>query len=272
VDTARRFRSTRSMPLMRNKNQLVDYLHKEYYLANDQLYRVRDGLKLAPVSNGKKRRKLQRRLARFKTINQYVTRKDRLYSSTLPVEELPPTFPLRAASGPPTKELSARAATDSVLNRIRRQDLTPPEQFQLARRNAFDGRYGIARTVARRLLENRPDYHDVRLLLGRTYAWSQSFGRARRAFREVLRRDSTYRDAYSALADAELWAARPETALQVTREGLTHHPDWPGLLVKKAQALLAMGRAAEARTVVSELKRVDPDNTALPTLKERSSP
>lgn len=29
IDTTRRFRNTRSMPLMRNKNQLVDYLHKE---------------------------------------------------------------------------------------------------------------------------------------------------------------------------------------------------------------------------------------------------
>ena len=271
IDTTRRFRSTRSMPLMRNKNQLVDYLHKGYYLANDQLYRVQEDLRLAPVSNAKKQRALRGRLSRFKTINQYVTQEDRLYSPTVSLEELPSTTPLRAA----TSALPAGptpTAIDSVLSAIRRQDLTPPEQFQMARQKAFDGQYELARAVAKRLLEDHPDYHDVRLLLGRTYAWSRAFDRARRAFREVLRRDSTYHDAYNALADTELWAARPETALEVTSEGLTHHPDRPGILAKKAKALLALQRTAEAKTVVSKLERVAPHNDALPTLTERLNP
>lgn len=268
IDTTRRFRSTRSVPLMRNKNQLVDYLHKRYYLANDQLYRLQDGLQLAPVSDLKRRQELQRRLARFKTINQYVTQEDRLYSSTVSLEELPATTPLRAAADVPP-DGSTQPSADSVLAGIRRQALTPPEQFQLARQKAFDGQHEVARAVAKRLLENHPDYHDVRLLLGRTYAWNRAFDRARRAFREVLRRDSTYYDAYNALADTELWAARPETALQVISEGLTHHPDRPGFLAKKAKALLAMKRTTEAKTVVSRLERVDPDNADLPTLKER---
>jgi tetratricopeptide (TPR) repeat protein len=271
IDTTRRFRSTRSMPLMRNKNQLVDYLHRGYYLAEDQLYRVQEGLRLAPVSDVKKRRELRRRLARFKTINQYVTKEDRLYSSTVSIEELPSTTPLRAAAGAPP-DGSTRTAVDSVLSAIRRHDLTPPEQFQMARQQAFDGQYELARAVAKRLLEDYPDYHDVRLLLGRTYAWSRAFDRARRAFREVLRRDSTYYDAYNALADTELWAERPETALQVISEGLTHHPDRPDFLVKKAKALLALERTAEAKIVVSRLERVDPHNAALSTLTERLNP
>ena len=271
IDTTRRFRSTRSMPLMRNKNQLVDYLHKGYYLANDQLYRVQEDLRLAPVSDAKKQRELRGRLSRFKTINQYVTQDDRLYSRTVSPEELPSTTPLRAAASAPP-DGSTPAAVDSVLSEIRRQDLTPPEQFQMARQKAFDGQYELARAVAKRLLEDHPDYHDVRLLLGRTYAWSRAFDRARRAFREVLRRDSTYYDAYNALADTELWAARPETALQVTSEGLTHHPDRPDILAKKAKALLALQRTAEAKTVVSKLEQVDPHNDALSTLTERLNP
>ena len=205
------------MPLMRNKNQLVDYLHKGYYLANDQLYRVQEDLRLAPVSDAKKQRELRGRLSRFKTINQYVTQDDRLYSCTVSPEELPSTTPLRAAASAPP-DGSTPAAVDSVLSEIRRQDLTPPEQFQMARQKAFDGQYELARAVAKRLLEDHPDYHDVRLLLGRPYASSRPLYRARRAFLEVLRSDSTYYAPYNALADTDLWAARPQTPPVAPRE------------------------------------------------------
>jgi lipoteichoic acid synthase len=271
IDTTRRFRNVRSTPLMRNKNQLIDYLHKEYYLAGDQLYRVQDGLGLAPVTNAEKRRELQRRLDRFNTVNQYVTQQDRLYSPDVPVELIPSTTPFRTASAAPLGETS-RSAIDSVLREIERQALPPPDQFQLARQKAFDGQYEIARAIAERLLDSYPDYHGVRLLLGRTYAWSRDFERARRAFREVMRRDSTYADAYEALSDAERWADRPKAALQVINEGLTHHPERPAFLVKKAKVLLALGHPSEAKAVVSTLEQVDPANAALPSLKEQLTP
>jgi Flp pilus assembly protein TadD len=81
-----------------------------------------------------------------------------------------------------------------------------------------------------------------------------------------------YYDAYNALADTELWAARPETALEVISEGLMHHPDRPDILAKKAKALLALERTAEAKAVVSKLERVAPRNDALPTLIKRLNP
>jgi len=271
IDTTRRFRSTRSIPLMRNKNQLVDYLHKEHYLAGDQLYRLGDGLRLAPVTDAEKQRELQRRLDRFKTINRYVTQEDQLYSPTVPSKSLPSTIPLRAASTAPPDE-PARTSVDAAVARIEQNDLSPPDQFQMARQHAFDGRYNVARAIAKQLLQTHPDYHDVRLLLGRTHAWSNDFDRARRAFHEVLRRDSSYADAYNALADTELWAERPEMALKAASQGLKYHPDRPDFLVKKAKALLALVRTEAAQAVVSDLERTDPDNPALSTLKERLNP
>lgn len=276
VDTTRQFRSARSMPLMRNKNQMVDYLHKRHYLADGQLYRLQEGLRLAPVSDQPKREKLQARLARFKTINQYVTSEDRLYSPSVPLETLPPTTPLRAASTSPAREISpgvaARAKIDSVLAEIDRQDLTPSAQFQMARSRAFDGDYGVARAIAERLLDQTPGYHDVRLLVGRTYAWEGNYDQAREAFQEVLRRDPSYYDTYNALADTELWAGRPEVALEVLEKGLARHPGRPSYLVKKAEALLALNRTESARATVDALRQADPDNDALSTLNSRLKP
>lgn len=276
IDTTRQFRSVNSMPLMRNKNQMVDYLHNEYYLADGKLYRLQNGLRLVPVSDKTKQRELQERLARFKTINQYTSSKDRLYSTSVPIEKLPPTTPLRAASAVPARkgssEKTVQATIDSILAEIDRQDPTTSGQFQMARQQAFDGNYKVARAIAKRLLSQSPDYHDVSLLLGRTHAWEGNYDQARQAFQEVMRRDPDYYDTYNALADTELWAGRPEVALKIVNKGLTRHPKRPGYLVKKAEMLSALGRTEKARAAVATLEEVDPDNDALSTLKDRFKP
>lgn len=269
IDTTRQFRNVHSMPLMRNKNQLIDYVHRSHYLAGDQLYRLKPGMELAPIEAPDTRQTLQRRMTRFKTINTYVTREDRLYDPEVPLADLPPTTPFRAASAPPAPG-SNRQTVDSVLARIETDGLNTSEQFQLARQTAFEGEYDVARAIARKLLADNPGFHDVRTLLGRTYSWTRQFDRARTAFRDVIRRDSTYPDAYNALADAELWAGRPDEALAVVNDGLKQYPERPSFLAKKAKALLSLGRTAEAARVVAALERVAPDHPDLPDLKEQT--
>ena len=265
LDTTRQFRSTRSMPLMRNKNQLIDYLHQDYYLAGDQLYRLTESMGLTPVDQPETKRTLEGRLARFKRINEYVTQQNRLYSPDVPLADLPTTPPLQSTDSTSAPD----EAADAVLARIEEQDLGPDAQFQLARKKAFAGQYDIARAIVRPLLEAHPNYHDARLLLGRTYSWTHQFETAREHFRTVLARDETYLDAYSALADAERWAERPRAALDVLNAGLQHHPQAPSLLTTKAEILLTLDRAADARTVVQKLEQVAPDSEALPSLQQR---
>ncbi len=264
LDTTRQFRSTHAMPLMRNKNQLIDYLHRDYYLSGDQLYRLTESMGLTPVDQPDTRRTLEGRLARFKQVNRYVTQEDKLFDPDVPLADLPTAPPLQ-----PADSGAVRPDAEAVLARIEEQAMAPDEQFQLARQNAFAGNYAVARAIARRVLDAHPEYHDVRLLLGRTYAWTHQFETARAHFRAVLDREETYLDAYNALADAERWAERPRTALQVLDTGLQHHPEAPSLLTKKAEVLLTLDRTADARPVVRRLEQVAPGSDALSTLKER---
>ena len=267
IDTARQFRNAHSMPLMRNKNQLIDYLHGDTYLAGDQVYRLGPGMTLAPQDRPDRRTDLQRRLARFKRTNQYVTQNDKLFRPDVPLSALPPTTPFRAASqAPPRPPRSGRA--DSILADIDRRGLNTSEQFQAARQQAFDGEYQAARAIARRLLAENPDFHDVRTLLGRTYSWSRQFEAARGHFEAVLRRDSSYVDAYNALGDTELWAGRPEAALEVVNAGLSAHPDHPDLLARKVRVLAALGRPTDAAAALSTLRQVAPDHDQLDALKQ----
>jgi len=137
---------------------------------------------------------------------------------------------------------------------------------------AFDGEYGGARIIARRLLDQNPDFHDVRTLLGRTYSWSRQFVSARGHFEEVLRRDSSYVDAYAALADTELWAGRSGAALDILNEGLSVHPDHPALLARKVRVLRALDRRAEAAATLSVLEAVAPDHDQLNVLTQSLDP
>ncbi len=98
IDTTRRFRNVHSMALMRNKNELIDYLHRDYYLADEQLYRLTDGMALTPVANPEKQAELEQRMAHFGQVNQYVTQQNKLYSPEVQLSQLPPTTPFRAAS------------------------------------------------------------------------------------------------------------------------------------------------------------------------------
>ncbi len=51
LDTVRQFRDVHSYPLMRNKNELLDYLYHDYFLSDKILYRIDENLNLIPSNN-----------------------------------------------------------------------------------------------------------------------------------------------------------------------------------------------------------------------------
>jgi uncharacterized sulfatase len=48
LDTTRQFRNIHSYPLMRNKNELLDYLYNDYFLSDKTLCRIDEKLNLIP--------------------------------------------------------------------------------------------------------------------------------------------------------------------------------------------------------------------------------
>ena len=51
LDTTRQFGNIHSYPLMRNKNELMDYLYQEYFLSDKTLFRIDESLDLIPVED-----------------------------------------------------------------------------------------------------------------------------------------------------------------------------------------------------------------------------
>lgn len=78
MDTSQVFQSNIAMPLMRNKNQLLDYIHGEYFLSQDQLFLVTDGLNIDPISDTQNLNRMVGEFEEFKNKNNYVIQTKKL--------------------------------------------------------------------------------------------------------------------------------------------------------------------------------------------------
>lgn len=78
LDTARTFQSLIAMPLMRNKNQLMDYIHGEFFLSDGQVFLVSDGLNIDPIEDPNTLNRLTGEFEEFKNKNSYMVQTRKL--------------------------------------------------------------------------------------------------------------------------------------------------------------------------------------------------
>jgi len=255
MDTTKPFQSTQSVPFMRNKNRISDYLDGRYYLFGDELYSLNETLSLRRSNNSEKKEELRKKLNKFKSINNFVVQNNRLY-------------PTQNQKANPSEKYAFLSEYDTLFAKLDSLQLTIDEQFEEARQRAFDGDYEVARVIARRILLRAPEYHDVQILIGRTNAWEGNYEQAEMHFRKVLEEDATYKDTYNAYVDNEIWQGDYETALQVIEQGLEHHPQSKSFLARKIKIFGYLDKRNEAQEIYDELKMLDADYKELPNLKK----
>ncbi len=78
LDTAVTFQSRIAMPLMRNKNQLLDYIHGEFFLSDGQLFIVSDGLNIDPIVDPQNLNRMVGEFEEFKNRNNYLNQTKKL--------------------------------------------------------------------------------------------------------------------------------------------------------------------------------------------------
>ena len=227
LDTARAFRNTHAIPLMRTKGQIDEYVDGEFFLSGDQLFRLTDGFDLPQVNDAKTFRALHSKLVRAIEVGRYVTSRDRLYPATVA----------------DSAERRLRLQEDSAMTKLTIAGKTPDELFALARSRALAGDYETARIICLKLLRDIPNFHDARALLGRTYAWQRRFDEARPILAELVRRAPDYPDGYVASMDVEIWSGHGEVALSIARNALSRFPGNADLLAGQARARALITRS-----------------------------
>lgn len=132
--------------------------------------------------------------------------------------------------------------------------------FKVAREKGFNGKRAEARALCQQALLKSPDYHEIRVFLGRLYLWDDQYDSARYYFQETIRRDAKNIDAYSAWCDAELWSDNYERALELSNQALLIDSNEAEILLKKAKALNNLNRYEEAFEAVNKILKLDHKN------------
>jgi YaiO family outer membrane protein len=131
--------------------------------------------------------------------------------------------------------------------------------FTEARALAKEGDRAGARALCLAILEQSPDRHEVRIYLGRLYAWDKRYPEARSELEKVLTDRPGHLDASLALADVERWSDRPAEMLEVVAAALEAHPEEAELWLQRARALSKLDRVQDAFEAASRAESLDPE-------------
>jgi YaiO family outer membrane protein len=153
----------------------------------------------------------------------------------------------------------------------RAQDTSSADGLLLCARNAafHEKDYGLAKAYLYKAIRISGDYADVRIFLGRIYAWEHVYDSARYYFEYALRLDPGYEDAAVAYADLEYWNNHNDLALRACRKGLTFHPRSEELLLRESRIYLAMKKFRAADSAAQQVLHIDKENTAARSIENR---
>ena len=83
LDTTATFRSKHAYPMMRNKNELVDYLAGDKFITMNNAYTINKAFEMNINNNANVTKELTNRLLRFKQMNSLVCKKNKLIPDSI---------------------------------------------------------------------------------------------------------------------------------------------------------------------------------------------
>lgn len=104
LDTGSGFRNDRDIPLKHAKTILADFVSGPWFISHDQLYRLEDGMRIAPIEDEAAKSQVLGRFKRYLQANEHFARTLKLSpEADAPklVAYAPPTLPHRVPTPPP---------------------------------------------------------------------------------------------------------------------------------------------------------------------------
>lgn len=197
LDTHKDFRSTKDIPLMRNKNELKEYISGEKFYSDGTVYKISSDMKLSNSLSGSG---IEKKLQAFKSMNAYVTTNDKIIPDSMAI------FTVK-------KERFTDAEMVWFNSLYNGQNFD--RYYMIARELAFEKDYEKSLLLSRYILSESPSHIDTKILTGRVHAWQRNRDKAIEILKDCIRMNPNYIDSYAALFDVYFWADRHQEALDL---------------------------------------------------------
>ena len=243
LDTVREFRNVHSIPLMRYKGSINDYIYKDYFYSDGIMLKIDENFNLSETDNDMTET-VSSSFLDFKKLNAYLTTKNKITNAASSFKK--PTYTFTAEEFSTIKKLT--------------KGLDPDHIFFLAKDLAFKKERKKARLLCNYILNDLPNYGDVRTLKGRTLAWDGDYKNAEKELLEVISRTPFYGDSYLALMDVYWWSDQNKKAVVTGKKALGNQINDAELCYKLAQAYNRTQNFKDSNRMMDSLLTLYPEN------------
>jgi len=244
LDTVRQFRNIHTIPLMRYKGSVNDYVYKNYFYSDGNLFEINADFNRIETNDSDMLKTITASLNDFKKLNAYLTTKNKITATTSKFNK--PEFDF-------TNE-------ETLYIKNVTKNMVPDQIFLLARELAFNKEYKKSRLLCNYILNKIPNYGDVRTLKGRTLAWEGDYRNAEIELLEVINKTPFYEDGYVALMDIYFWSDQNNKAVKIGKKALANKIPNREIGFKLARSYQKISNSIESRKTIDSLLKIYPNS------------
>ncbi|MDO6517901.1 sulfatase-like hydrolase/transferase [Zobellia uliginosa] len=197
LDMSEEFRSKKQIPLMRNKNELKEFVDGKKLYSDGSIYELDENMDLGSAFGGSKS---EAKLKAFKSMNAYVTNNDKIIPDSLAI------FSVK-------KEKFTDSEIIWINSVYNGQNFD--KVYMIARELAFEREYEKSLLLSRYILSEAPSHIDTKILTGRVNVWMGNYDKSIEILKDCIKMNPNYIDSYSALFDVYFWSERSKEAMEL---------------------------------------------------------
>ncbi len=253
LDTVKSFRNIHTIPIMQNKGVINELIYKNYLYSNGDLFKINQEFETTKISDSYLLKTIEDTLFEAKKLNIYLTQKNKIIPKSLLIYSKA-SFEFSKEELAQIKKLTKGLTNDQI--------------FFKARDLAFNHQRNEARLLCNYILNDIPNYADVRTLKGRTLAWDKEYKKAETEFLEVIKRTPFYYDSYLALMDVYWWSNEDQKGIAIAKKALGNDVNNPELAIKLAKAYQRTKSLSLANKTMDSMLKKYPNNAEYIQIKK----
>ena len=217
LDTAKEFRNINDIPLTRNKGTIDDYVYKDYLYSSGELYKIKDNFDTEKINDDVILNTISNKFNTFKQLNIYLTQKSKI---------IPKSLNLNKQRG-----IQFSKEEQITLDKLTK-GLNPEQKFALAKDLSSKNDYKTTLLVCDFILNELPNYADVRAFKARILARKGEYKKAETELLISIKRLPSHEDSYLALMDVYWWSGQNEKAIATGKLALSRGIKNPEISIK----------------------------------------